>query len=168
MERGGRFEQFEKEPRYGDSYEKELESLVEYGESLDDDFGRNFEAPRQLDAEDEKAKSSEKDLEASDIQEKLTRLSESISASSQALASLPLTLAQQIIIDKINILLTEYDKSSDDSVRRQIKDEVKILVQDLAEAPVTDEQGTLLDDILGMIDQRDKLEISLQEIYRKY
>lgn len=149
---------------------RELEQLgQELSEKLrsemDPQFGRDLESARKFQDEDEKNRQAELDAEAADLQRQVDELTKHIASSTQQLAALPLTPEQQSLLERINQLIVQRDRTLDPSERAQLDDDIEATTRQLASSPVTDEQGGLLDDILVLMDQREKTEVQLRKIY---
>lgn len=129
------------------------------------EFGRNFEAPRQFDSEDEKNRNANKLREIDEAQNELHQISESIAHTTQQLATLPLTYDQEILLDTINRLIAEREYAQTNEEKSAFDTKIEATTKQLAALPTSPEQGVLLDEILGLIDQREKTEVKLQKIY---
>lgn len=160
----GRFEKF---PGYDP--ERPNFSGERSGEVLSDEeaaYGRNFEAPKQFDNEDEKSRIVERDQEASELQGQLDEIDAHISATTQQLAALPLTAEQQALLDQINQLIAMREAASVDT-RPDLDDRIRSTVDKLSSLPVTAEQGELLDTILEFMDAREKTDYALQQLFKR-
>lgn len=132
---------------------------------MDPEFGRKFEAPEQFENEDAKNIAAEKADEARELSNQLTDIDTRISQSTQQLAALPLTREQQLLLEQINQLIAQRDRTKSPSERSALDTRIEETTRELAALPVTPEQGALLDDILSLMDQREKTSIKLQQVY---
>lgn len=166
---------FETNPESNAERAEKARNLEKLGEELsekllaemDPEFGRQFEAPKKIDDEDEKSRRAEITAEAEELQRQIDETTENIAKDAQVLATLPLTPEQQSLLTLINQLIAQRENSSSAAQRVVIDDQIEQTTKQLAALPVTDEQGALLDDILRLMDEREKTEIRLREIYRK-
>ncbi|PID29593.1 hypothetical protein CR983_03740 [Candidatus Saccharibacteria bacterium] len=150
----------------------DLEKLgEELGEKLraemDPQFGRDFEAPRKFDDEDEKNRTAEQRNNIQELQKQIDELSENIASNTQQLAALPLTIEQQALLDTINQLMAKRARETSKSARRAIDEEISLTTKQLAELPVTPEQGALLDSILELMDEREATTVQLRAALKK-
>ena len=132
---------------------------------IDPEFGRKFEAPDQFENEDAKNINAEKADEARELSNQLNDIDAQISQSTQQLATIPLTIEQQVLLDQINQLIALRDRTKDARKQSNLDTQIETTTRELAALPVTPEQGALLDDILALMDQREKTSVKLQKIY---
>ena len=170
MENGGKFENFpgldpEREIG-GDNLEQLGQELAEkLRADIDHEYGRSFEAPKQFEEEDEKARRAEMSDEESALQAEIDELGENITHTTQQLAVVPLTFDQQVLLERINQLIAERGRSASGRKKTHIDAEIDHTTKQLAALPVTPEQGALLDDILALMDQREKTSVKLRAAY---
>ncbi len=172
MENGKRYEQYYSAKLNALEY-KQLEQLGdELREKLqaeaDDEFGRAFEAPKKFDNEDEKNRYAEFSQQANEIRDQLNDISQQISQATHQLASLPLTVDQQRLLDEINRLVTTRGHATDPTHVAQLDVAIEAAAKQLADLPTTPEQGALLDDILALIEQRDETKLQLRSLIKTH
>lgn len=132
---------------------------------MDPEFGKNFEAPRQFEDEDAKNILAEQSDEARELSGQIDAIDAQISQTTQQLAALPLTPEQQLLLEQINQLIAERDRTENPKEQTRLDSQIESTTRELAALPVTPEQGRLLDDILALMDQREKTSIKLQQVY---
>ena len=146
----------------------EYEQSPETEKSPEDLLLEAFEKGTRFDDEDEKARDYNARLDAADeLNDEIQALTEQVSQTTSQLAVLPLTTAQYVLLQQIEALIAQLQTETDLVKSEAIQDEISRLTTQFAELPTTPEQGELLDTILGLIDERDALQIKLQGIFRR-